>query len=494
MERVSGQPDRFGKYLILDRIGVGGMSEVFLAKTEGIEGFERKVALKRIFPDLTAHEEFVRSFIHEARIGGFLYHHNVVQTLDFGKVNGGYYIALEYIEGTHLGQILNRCRERRTLLPPGIFMQLVLQIGEGLEYIHQAQVEGEDLRLVHRDIKPSNMLISAQGVVKISDFGVVKAESQVDGRTRVGAVKGTIGYMAPEQARGQTIGPAADLYAFGAMMFEMATLKRIYGQGDELTILKRVRDSEFMEPIEAAGKYIPELDRIIRKLLSNDPSQRHADASEVTDALRGLGQPVADRKALVAFIKELGLLDSNARETGPKKLQLADGPRISGPALPPVGGARGEVYSAPAQGGGAGGAGASPGASGAATASSGGAAGAAKATSGPSIAVTGAHAPALRSEKFKAEQAATRAAKKTSGVMPIGSAMANGSAGASIAETAPAGRSARPLVAGMQDWMIGFMVVILGVMVALGAYLAVDAMLTPPQPIDGPVLPSGSQP
>lgn len=325
MASVSLAPEKFGKYTILERIGVGGMSEVFLAKTEGIEGFERKVALKRIFPDLTMHEEFVRSFIHEARIGGMLYHHNVVQTLDFGKVNGVYFIALEYIEGSHLGHILNKCREKGQLLPPPLFMQLALQIVEGLEYIHNADVEGESLKLVHRDIKPSNMLISAQGVVKISDFGVVKAESQIDGRTRVGAVKGTIGYMAPEQARGMPIGQAADLYAFGAMLYEMATLKRLYGQGDELTILRRVRDSEFVEPIEIARRYIPGLEKVLAKLLAPEARDRYAEAAEIAEVLRSLPVQSQDRKALVAHMRSLGVMEPSARETGIKrnKVELA---------------------------------------------------------------------------------------------------------------------------------------------------------------------------
>src|SRR5687768_16217229 len=110
MDKVPAASSRFGKYVLLERIGTGGMSEVFLAKTEGIEGFERKVALKRIFSSLTDHTEFIQSFIHEAKVGGMLYHHNVVQTLDFGRCDGTYFIALEYVEGTNLGQVLHRCR------------------------------------------------------------------------------------------------------------------------------------------------------------------------------------------------------------------------------------------------------------------------------------------------------------------------------------------------------------------------------------------------
>lgn len=487
MERVATQPDRFGKYTILERVGVGGMSEVFLAKTEGIEGFERKVALKRIFPDLTAHEEFVRSFIHEARIGGMLYHHNVVQTLDFGKVNGTYYIALEYIEGTHVGQILHKCREKRVYLPPGIFMQLALQILEGLEYIHHAQVEGEDLKLVHRDIKPSNMLVSAQGVVKISDFGVVKAESQVDGRTRVGAVKGTIGYMAPEQARGHTIGPAADLYAFGAMMYEMATLKRIYGQGDEIVILKRVRDGEFMEPIEAASRCVPGLDVIIRRLLSNEPKDRYAEASDITDALRALGQPSADRKTVVQFIKELGLLDPDTRESGQRRVVL------NAETVPiPVRVSGGNQAAASSAAGGSGGAEAgalaaaqTPGGHGqAAPQAAGNTPGGNNASAAiltppggtfPQMLSLAPHAPHHGPGNAGAGGVqGTMTADRAAG-MPI--PPARQSAGPSIVRGLPV-RSSAPRY---QDWGMGFAVAVLGLIVALGTYFAVDALLAPPQ-------------
>jgi serine/threonine protein kinase len=302
----------------MERIGTGGMSEVFLAKTEGIEGFERKVALKRIFSSLTEHPEFVQSFIHEAKIGGMLYHHNVVQTLDFGRYDGAYFIALEYIEGTNLGQVLHRCREERLPLPTGVFLQIALQICEGLEYIHHARIEGADLKLVHRDIKPSNMLITTQGLVKISDFGVVKAESQLGGMTTVGSVKGTIGYMSPEQARGAEVSPVSDLYSLGAVLYEMATLRRLYGEGDELQILNRVRDAAFQIPIEAAGAYIPGLDRVLKRLLSQDPKGRYAGADQVAAALRALPVVLTDRPSLVAFIRSLSLLEGRPKETGPR--------------------------------------------------------------------------------------------------------------------------------------------------------------------------------
>ncbi len=311
MNKVQEEPARFGKYLLLERIGQGGMSEVFLAKSTGIEGFERRLALKRIFPTLAANPEFVEGFIHEARIGGMLYHHNVVQTLDFGRCDDTLYIALEYVEGTNLGAVLARCRRDGVQIPPPVFLQVALQICEGLEYIHNASSGEGKLDLVHRDIKPSNMLITAQGLVKISDFGVVKAGERTSG-TAVGALKGTVGYMSPEQARGEAVGPTSDIYSLGAMLFEMATFQRLYGEGDLLAVLQRVKTCAFQVPIEAAAAYIPGLERVLRRMLASEPSERYASASEVSAALRALPVRVADRKAVVAFVDSLGLLSGTA--------------------------------------------------------------------------------------------------------------------------------------------------------------------------------------
>jgi len=327
--------EKFGKYTLLDRIGRGGMAEVFLAKTEGIEGFERKVALKRIFSSLTSTPEFVQSFIHEARIGGMLYHHNVVQTLDFGRFGDRYYIALEYVQGTNLGRLFRRCRDHGVAIPPPLFLQIAVQLCEGLDYIHKAQIEGTDLQLVHRDVKPSNMLITAQGLVKITDFGVVKASASLGGRTIVGSVKGTIGYMSPEQARGDEVTGASDLYSLGTLLFEMATLQRLYGEGDEMTILKRVIDSDFQLPLELAGAFIPGLDRVLKRLLKPEIEYRYSDAGEVSAALRALPVAMGDRATLVAFVESLGLFDGPQEATESREAPVPRAQLFSTPSPPP---------------------------------------------------------------------------------------------------------------------------------------------------------------
>ncbi len=335
MDREFSRPSKFGKYLLVERIGRGGMSEVFLAKSTGIEGFERRLALKRIFPSLAANPEFVEGFIHEARIGGMLYHHNVVQTLDFGRCDDTLFIALEYVEGTNLGALLSRCRDEDIPIPPPVFLQIALQICEGLEYIHNASSDNRRLNLVHRDIKPSNMLITAQGIVKISDFGVVKGGIRSSGTT-VGALKGTVGYMSPEQARGEPVGPASDIFSLGAMLYEMATFRRLYGEEDLLTVLQRVKTSAFEVPIEAAGAYIPGLDRVLKRMLAPVPGDRPDGAGDVSAALRALPVRVADRKAVVAFVAGLGLLET--RDTPASPLESAEGAGEA--ALEPVDGHR----------------------------------------------------------------------------------------------------------------------------------------------------------
>ena len=247
----------------------------------------------------------------------------MVQTLDFGRCEDTLFIALEYVEGTNLGAILARCRERNRAIPPSVFIQLALQICEGLEYIHNASGEQGKLKLVHRDIKPSNMLITAQGIVKISDFGVVKAGTR-SGDTTVGALKGTVGYMSPEQARGEAVGPTSDIFSLAAMLYEMATFRRLFGEGDLFDVLQRVKACDIQAPIEAAGGYLPGLDRVLRRMLAPTPEGRYQSAGEVSAALRALPVRVADRKAVVAFVSDLGLLGGGGRDDAEATAPHAD--------------------------------------------------------------------------------------------------------------------------------------------------------------------------
>ncbi len=190
----------FGKYVLLERISVGGMAEVFKAKAFGIEGFEKLVAIKRILPTLAEDGDFIEMFIDEAKICGQLNHVNICQIFELGRVGDSHFIAMEYVWGKDLLQIQNRNRKLRTTMKPVMAAWVGAKMCEGLDYAHRKK-RRRQLNIIHRDISPQNILISYEGEAKIIDFGIAKAATR-SSRTQAGVLKGKFGYMSPEQVRG----------------------------------------------------------------------------------------------------------------------------------------------------------------------------------------------------------------------------------------------------------------------------------------------------
>ncbi len=196
---------RYGKYLLLKRIGLGGMAEIFLAKQLGVKGFEKLVVIKRILDQFASERDYVEMFLDEARIASSLNHPNVVQIFDLGQVESSFFIAMEFIAGHDLMALLRKFAARREALPPELAAYVVASACEGLHYAHtKKDLQGRPLGIVHRDISPSNLLVSYDGAVKVVDFGIAKAASQST-RTQAGTVKGKFSYMSPEQIQGQEI-------------------------------------------------------------------------------------------------------------------------------------------------------------------------------------------------------------------------------------------------------------------------------------------------
>ena len=217
------QPIPFGKYFLLERVNVGGMAEVFRAKTTGVEGFERLVAVKRILPDIAEDEEFVTMFKDEAKIAVQLTHANIAQIFDLGRADGSFYIALEYIHGKDLRAIMNRVRQRADQLPVAFACYVIMKVCEGLDYAHSKHDgAGQFLNLVHRDVSPQNLLVSYEGEVKIIDFGIAKAAGKA-GKTQAGILKGKFGYMSPEQILGLEIDRRSDVFGVGICLYELLT-------------------------------------------------------------------------------------------------------------------------------------------------------------------------------------------------------------------------------------------------------------------------------
>src|SRR5262245_18293462 len=211
----------FGNYRLVRRIARGGMAEVFLARHLGMEGFERRVAIKRILPHLSEAEEFKSMFLDEARLAAQLTHPNIVHIYDFGRVDEYYFIGMEFVDGVDLGRLIRHARNRP--VPFEFAARIFSDVCSGLHYAHNAvDGEGRPLGLVHRDVTPQNVLVTYDGVVKLVDFGIAKAAWQA-GRTRPGVVKGKFAYMSPEQVEGRRLDGRSDVFSAGICLYELIT-------------------------------------------------------------------------------------------------------------------------------------------------------------------------------------------------------------------------------------------------------------------------------
>ncbi len=301
------KPLPFGKYLLLDRINVGGMAEVFLAKSFGVEGFERILAIKKILPTMVEDEEFISMFIDEARIAVQLNHPNVVQIHELGKHEEHYFIAMEYLSGRDLRLVLDATKKRKQLLsiPQAVF--LAQKICEGLDYAHRKKdPQGRELHIVHRDVSPQNVLISYDGEVKLIDFGIAKAQGRLQ-KTQAGILKGKFGYMSPEQVRGLPIDRRSDIFAVGVILYEMLTGERLFVGESDFSTLEKVRNAEVLPPRQF-NEEIPEaLEKVMLRSLAREPEERYQWASDMAEELTRFsvkGDVVYGTKQLSAFMHE----------------------------------------------------------------------------------------------------------------------------------------------------------------------------------------------
>lgn len=303
----SFQPVRFGKYLLLDKIAVGGMAELYRAKIIGVQGFEKLIAVKRILPHLTTEEELINSFIDEAKLAALLNHPNIVQIYDFGHMETSYFLAMEYLIGKDLRFIARRSKDRG--LPLGLEHALFIaaRICSALEYAHNLKdFQGKPLHLVHRDISPQNVFVTYDGQIKIVDFGIAKAATQST-MTQVGMIKGKVAYMSPEQAEGKVIDHRSDIFAAGIVLYEMLTGNRML-EGDTLTILSRLREGHYEPPAEAIKDLPPKLKLILDRVLAKDPGDRYQSAADMLADLEECMYDLSLRpsaRGLSLYMKEL---------------------------------------------------------------------------------------------------------------------------------------------------------------------------------------------
>lgn len=297
----------YGRYVLLERVAVGGMAEVFRAKREGVEGFEKVVAVKRILPHLSSNKDFVDMFVAEAKMVASLSHPNIAQIFDLGKIDDSYYIAMEFVEGRDLRTILSRARNRGTLLGVDLAALIAAKVGAALEYAHRHRDDaGNELRIVHRDVSPQNILVSNEGEVKLVDFGIARAATKAS-HTDSGSLRGKLLYMSPEQAWGKALDKRSDIFSLGGVFFEALTGHPLFSGNSEMSILERVRDARFVTPSSLNPAVPIELEAIVTRALQRDPEARYQDAAEMLKDLDTYlrRRPVVGPNELARFVARL---------------------------------------------------------------------------------------------------------------------------------------------------------------------------------------------
>ena len=278
----------FGKYQIIDRIASGGMAEIYKARMEGLGGFQRLFALKRILPEFAENKDFIEMLVEEAKIAGLLSHANIVQIVDLGQIDGNYYIAMEYVDGPNLGQLIERLRKQHKTLPLPHAVFLCLEILKALEYAHNRQImrggRPVPLDIIHRDICPANILLGLRGEVKLTDFGIAKASVRsID--TITGVVKGRFDYLSPEQARGEDASQLCDIFCVGVLLYEMLTGRHPFHQSEEIKTIDAIKQASFLPPVAFNPEVPPAIDRLLTQTLTASINDRFASATAMKESL-----------------------------------------------------------------------------------------------------------------------------------------------------------------------------------------------------------------
>ena len=285
---ANAAPKQMGRYRLLNQIGEGGMAEIYIATAQGPEGFERHFVVKRLLPQLAGRKEMVSQFIDEARLQARLLHSNIVSVFDFGTAGEEFFMALEYVHGRDFQQVVDRhVQVMGRPLSVALVFYVASEVLEALAYAHaRTSAVGEPLGIVHRDISPANVLVSFLGEVKLSDFGIVKAEERVS-QTDHGVIKGNVSYMSPEQARSESVDLRSDLFSLGMMMFYALTGRTFYQSETMMGRLMLAAVGPTPEQLETVRQLPAEAAAILEKALSPDPAARYQSADDFARALAG---------------------------------------------------------------------------------------------------------------------------------------------------------------------------------------------------------------
>jgi len=287
--RIDGEPRRFGSYLLVDRISSGGMADVYKAKILGFRGFTKTVAIKRIHRHLLERHRFLRMFTDEAKIASRLSHPNIVQIYDLGETDGVPYIAMEYVFGRDLFQVVERIAEIGERCPWPLAALVLREVCNGLHHAHEFRsLDGQPQEIVHRDVSPRNILLSYAGDVKLTDFGVARARDREE-HTEHGVIKGKVRYISPESALGLEVDRRSDLYSLGVVLAEMLTMHPLRDGSNDLAMLMAVREGRLDRThIDALPATLRE---VLDRSLSGEPGDRFATALELRDAFLEAAEP-----------------------------------------------------------------------------------------------------------------------------------------------------------------------------------------------------------
>lgn len=277
---MSQQLEQFGKYLLLEKLATGGMAEVYLAKSVGAVGVNKFVAIKRILPQHSQSQDYIDMFKEEAKIAVNLNHGNVVAIYDFGVEHNQFYLVMEYVEGRNLRQIVNEMKKSNVQFSTEQIVFIAKEVSAGLDHAHRCidGSTGRPLNITHRDMSPQNIMVSFEGETKIIDFGIAKAENQLE-VTKAGTLKGKFGYMSPEQADGHPIDLRTDIFSLGIVLWELLANDRLFTSSSEAAILRKIRECQIPSIRKINPSVPPELERIVNKALAKDKSLRYQTAA-----------------------------------------------------------------------------------------------------------------------------------------------------------------------------------------------------------------------
>jgi len=296
-----------GRYQLLHRLASGGMGTVYAARATGVGGFERLVAVKVLHPHLAEHDRFVSMFLDEARLAARIHHPNVVATLDVFEEGGRFFLVMDYVRGMELGALLGRALSRKIRVPAPIVVRVIVDALAGLSAAHQLTTkDGRPLGLVHRDVSPQNILVGADGIARLTDFGVAKAEERLS-YTRGNAFKGKLSYASPEQIEHSICDQRSDLFSTGVVLWEALTHRRLFKGDDKFSVMRAVTGGEIL-PLGSFDPTFGAFDRVVAHALARDPERRVASADvmirEVEEAAAATG--LATPTQVAEWVRSLG--------------------------------------------------------------------------------------------------------------------------------------------------------------------------------------------